>query len=56
MNEDRRRVRAGARALAALRNLGLALLSKTGVSVPAAREGFAFDCRAAILAVTGWIL
>lgn len=58
MNEDRCRVRAGARALAALRNLILALLhkSKTGLSMPAARETFAADPHAAIRAVTGRIL
>ena len=56
MNEDRCRVRAGAHALAALRNLVLSILSKTGASVPAARETFAFDYRAAIKAVTDRIL
>ena len=56
MNEERCRVRAGAHALAALRNLVLSILSKTGASVPAARETFAFDYRAAIKAVTDRIL
>ena len=46
--------RTGARA--ALRNLILSMLSKTGVSVPAARESFAFNYRAAIQAVTGRVL
>ena len=45
-----------ARARAALRNLILSMLSKTGVSVPAARESFAFDYRAAIHPVTGRVL
>ena len=56
MNEDRCRVRAGARSLAALRNLVLALLRNTGGSVPAARETYAADHRSAIHAVTGRIL
>jgi hypothetical protein len=38
MNEDRCRVRAGARALAALRNLVLWLIRSRGLSVPEARE------------------
>ena len=56
MDEDRCRVRAGARPLAALRNLVLTLLAKCPGSVPAARENFAADTAAAILAVTGRIL
>lgn len=56
MNEDRCRVRAGARALAALRNLVLSLLRLTGVSVPAAREAYACDRSAALQVVTGRIL
>ena len=56
MNEDRCRVRAGGRALAGLRNLILSMLSKTGTSVPAARESFAADPSSAIRAVTGRIL
>jgi predicted transposase YbfD/YdcC len=56
MNEDRCRVRAGARALAALRNLVLAMLRSTGASVPAARETYAADRSAALHAVTGRIL
>ena len=56
MNEDRCRVRAGARALSALRNLILAMLSKTGSCVPASREAFAADAGAAIQAVTGRVL
>ena len=40
MNEDRCRVRAGARALAALRNHVLWLIRSRGLSVPEARENF----------------
>ena len=56
MNEDRSSVRAGARAMVALRNLVLSLLRGCGVSVPAAREAFAVDAAAAITTVTGRIL
>ncbi len=56
MNEDRCRVRAGARPFASLRNAALAILGKTGLSTPAARETFAADRSAALQAVTGRIL
>lgn len=56
MNEDRCRVRAGARPLASLRNAALALIRKTGLSTPAAREAFAADRSAALQTVTGRIL
>lgn len=56
MNEDRCRVRAGARPLAALRNLVLMLLRSIPGSVPAARENYAADFASAIQAVTGRIL
>ena len=56
MNEDRCRVRAGARPFASLRNAALALIRKTGLSTPAARETFAADRSAALQAVTGRIL
>ena len=56
MNEDRCRVRAGARALASLRNLVLSMLKATGTSLPAAREAYASDRTAALQAVTGPIL
>ena len=56
MNEDRCRVRAGARPLAALRNLTLSIIRKLGRSVPAARENFREDRSEAIKAVTGRIL
>jgi predicted secreted Zn-dependent protease len=56
MNEDRCRVRAGARALASIRNIALSLLRDGGRSVPAAREAHAADCSKPIAAVTGRIL
>lgn len=54
--EDRCRVRAGGRALAALRNLVLSLIRFRGLSVPAARENFREDRAEAIAVVTGRIL
>jgi hypothetical protein len=51
MNEDRSRIRAGARPFASLRNLALAIIQKTGLSTPAAREAFAADRNVAINAV-----
>jgi len=56
MNEDRCRVRAGARALAAIRNLVLSLIRARGLSVPEARENFREDRAEAIAVVTGRIL
>jgi len=56
MNEDRCRVRAGARALASLRNLVLSMLKSAGTSVPAAREAYASDQSATLQAVIGRIL
>ena len=53
MNEDRCRVRAGARALAALRNLVLWLIRSRGLSVPEARENFREDRAEALALVTG---
>lgn len=55
-NEDRCRVRAGARALAAIRNLVLSLIRERGLSVPEARENFREDRADAIALVTGRIL
>ena len=55
-NEDRCRVRAGARPLAALRNLALSLIRKSGIPIPQARENFREDRAEAIKAVTGRIL
>jgi predicted transposase YbfD/YdcC len=56
MNEDRCRVRAGARALAAIRNLVLSLIRARGWSVPEARENLREDRAQAIAIVTGRIL
>ena len=56
MNEDRCRVSAGARPLAAQRNLTLSMIRKLGRSIPAARENFREDRAEAIKAVTGRIL
>jgi predicted transposase YbfD/YdcC len=53
MNEDRCRVRAGARALAALRNLVLWLIRSRGLSVPEARGNFREDRAQTIVLVTG---
>ena len=55
-NEDRCRVRAGARPLAAIRNLVLYLIRSRGLSVPEARENFREDRAHAIAIVTGRIL
>jgi Transposase DDE domain len=55
-NEDRCRVRAGARQLAAIRNLVLYLIRSRGLSVPEARENFREDRAHAIAIVTGRIL
>jgi hypothetical protein len=51
--EHRCRVRAGARQLANLRNLGLTLIRRAGINVPEARENFREDHVATITAVTG---
>ena len=56
MDEDRCRVRAGARALAAIRNLVLNLIRARSLSVPEARENFREDRAEAIAVVTGRIL
>ena len=56
LGEDRCRVRAGARPLAALRNLAVSLLRKSGVPIPEARENFREDRAEAIKTVTGRIL
>jgi hypothetical protein len=55
-NEDRCRVRSGARALAAIRNLVLHLIRSRGMSVPEARENFREDRAQVIALVTGRIL
>jgi hypothetical protein len=56
MDEDRCRVRAGGRALAAIRNLVLSLIRSRGLSVPQARENFREDRAEAVALVTGRIL
>jgi hypothetical protein len=53
MNEDRCRVRAGARALASLRNLVIWLIRSRGLSVPEARENFREDRAQAVALITG---
>ena len=55
MKEDRTPGRAGARVMSGLRNLVLALLRGSKISVPAARENYAADYASAIQAVTGRI-
>ena len=55
-NEDRCRVRSGARALAAIRNLALYLIRSAGMSVPEARENYREDRDRVIALVTGRIL
>jgi len=55
-NEDRCRVRSGARALAAIRNLVLYLIRSRSMSVPEARENYREDRAQAIALVTGHIL
>jgi predicted transposase YbfD/YdcC len=55
-NEDRCRVRSGARALATIRNLVLYLIRSRGMSVPEARENFREDRVHVIALVTGRIL
>jgi predicted transposase YbfD/YdcC len=55
-NEDRCRVRAGARPLSALCNLAVSLIRKTGAAIPEARENFREDRAEAIKAVTRRIL
>jgi hypothetical protein len=54
--EDRCRVRAGARPIAALRNLAISLIRRAGLAVPEARENFREDRSAAIALVTGAVL
>jgi hypothetical protein len=55
-NEDRCRIRSGARALAAIRNLVMYLIRSRGMPVPEARENFREDRAEAIAIVTGRIL
>ena len=55
-NEDRCRVRHGARPLAAPRSLVTSMIRKQGLSIPEARENFREDRAEAVKAVTGRIL
>lgn len=54
--EDRCRARAGARPIAALRNLAITLIRRAGLAIPEARENFREDRSAAIALVTGAVL
>ena len=56
LNEDRCRVRAGARALAGVRNATLAIIRRSGAAIREARENFREDRADAIKVVTGRIL
>jgi hypothetical protein len=56
MDEDRCRVRAGARALAGVRNAALAIIRRRAQPIREARENFREDRADAIHAVTGRIL
>jgi len=56
LNEDRCRVRKGARPLATLRNTVMFLIRKRGLPIPEARENFREDRAHAIRAVIGGIL
>jgi len=56
MDEDRCRVRAGARALAGVRNATLAIIRRLGRNVREARENFREDRDEAIAVVTGRFL
>jgi hypothetical protein len=56
MNEDRCRVRNGARALAGARNAALGIIRRAGLAIREARENFREDGAQAIKAVTGRIL
>jgi len=51
-NEDRCRTRAAARPLASLRNLAIALIRRSGIPIPEAREIFRENRNDAIQAVT----
>jgi Transposase DDE domain len=56
MDEDRCRVRKGARALSGVRNTALAIIRRTGQAIRQARENYREDRSEAIKAVTGRIL
>lgn len=56
MDEDRCRVRSGARALSGVRNAALGIIRRSGQAIRAARENFREDRAEAIKAVTGRVL
>lgn len=56
MDEDRCRVRKGARALSGVRNAALGIIRRAGLAIREARENFREDRAEAIKAVTGRIL
>lgn len=56
MDEDRCRVRAGARALSGLRNTALTIIRRNGKAIREARENYREDRNEVIKAVTGRIL
>lgn len=56
MDEDRCRVRVGARAVSSIRNAALAIIRRGGLAIREARENFREDRAEAIKAVTGRIL
>ena len=56
MDEDRCRVRKGARALSGVRNAALGIIRRAGLAIREARENFREDRAEAITAVTGRIL
>ena len=56
MDEDRCRVRGGARALSGVRNAVLGIIRQSGQAIREARENFREDRTEAIKAVTGRIL
>ena len=56
MDEDRCRVRGGARALSGVRNAVLGIIRQSGQAIREARENFREDRAEAIKAVTGRIL
>jgi hypothetical protein len=55
-DEDRCRVRAGARALASVRNATIGIIRRSGQAIRQARENFREDRAEAIKAVTGRVL
>jgi hypothetical protein len=56
MNEDRCRVRAGARPLAKLRNLVTCVIRRRALAIPKARDNFLEDHADSIKVVKGQVL